>query len=92
MKQMQQMFLSINENDTDEEVGSQVKGLIRKMKKSVSKNKATVNKNKNQGQSRLTEIDNEINQLNAAGLQSPPFQNKSDSSKFASHSEKTEKR
>ena len=92
MKQMQQMFLSINENDTDEEVGSQVKGLIRKMKKSASKNKATVNENKNQGQSRLTEIDNEINQLNAAGLQSPPFQNKSDSSKFASHSEKTEKR
>ena len=86
------MFLSINENDADEEVGSQVKSLIRKMNKSVSKNKERGHEKNNQEQSRRVEIDNEINKLNAAGLQSPPINNKSDSSKFASHSEKTEKR
>ena len=37
MKQFQQLFLSINDEDTDEEVGSQVKRLVKKMKRSEAK-------------------------------------------------------
>ena len=33
MKQLQQLFLSINDEDTDKEVGSQVKRLVKKIKK-----------------------------------------------------------
>ena len=97
MMYIQQLFLNINEEDTDEEVGSQVKRLVRKMKKSEAKQKEKEkqqkdHENNNQNTSCKQEIDNEINKINASGLQSPPTNEKSDSSKFTSHSNKTERR
>ena len=92
MKQLQQLFLSINDKDTDEEVGSQVKRLVKKMKRSEAKQKQKENET-NQTTSRQQEIDNEINMMNTAGLQSPPTNEKCDSySKITSHSSKTERR
>ena len=67
------------------------------MKKSEAKQKEKEKKqkdheNSNQNTSRKQEIDSEINKINASGLQLPPTNEKSDSSKFTSHSNKTERR
>jgi len=89
MKQFQELLLNINDEDTDEEVGSQVKLLARKIKKGVNKKKSNNTKEQVNHQN---EIEQELNLLQKTGLQSLPNNAKSDSSsKFIVHSVKTER-
>ena len=94
--QFKQLFLSINDKDTDKEVGSQVKRIVRKMKRAEDKQQQIEKekeKENNQTSTRKQEIDHEINILNKSGLQSSPINEKSgSSSKITSHSAKTERR
>ena len=85
----QQLLLNINDEDTDEEVGSKVKSYAQKLKRITNKQQVKNTDNQN----RQKEIKKELNLLNNAGLQSPPIQLKSDSSsKITSHSAQMEKR
>ena len=90
IQQFQELLLNINNEDTDEEVGSKVKRIVRKIKKGVSNKTSTENDQKD---NRKNKIEQEINILQKTGLQSPPNKEKSDSSlKFAMQSAVTEKR
>ena len=69
--QFKQLFLSINDEDTDKEVGSQVKRIVRKMKRAEDKQQQIEKekeKENNQTSTHKQEIDHEINILNKSGL------------------------
>jgi len=87
IQQFQELLLNINDDDTDEEVGSQVKQIVRKLKKGVNKKSSNSDSDID---NRKNEIQQEIKILQQTGLQSPP--NKYDSSKQTSQSAVTEKR
>ena len=89
IQQFQDLILNINDEDTDEEVGSQVKQIVRRIKKGASKRKSNEIKEKD---NRQNEIEQEMSILKQSGLQSPPNNEKSDSSKFTTQSAVTEKR
>ena len=87
IQQFQELLLNINDDDTDEEVGSQVKQIVRKLRKGVNKKSSNSDSDTD---NRKNEIQQEIKILQQTGLQSPP--NKCDSSKQTSQSAVTEKR
>ena len=101
MRNLQELILNVNDDDTDEEISIKVRAIARKVKKKDRKVTASTACNSNfmsnntasaSQTTRKQELENELKQLNKTGLQSPPNVTKCDSSKKTAHSEITERR